>query len=206
MSLLHYRRTILEAIYIAAEAIAWFIVLAVLATMVERSFYSSLAERIQLGLGVGDFGDTGAAEVVLEQLRVAADHAEAGPSVLVVLAAAAGGFALMRLVPRLDLGPGISSAVLVAATIVAINVLLHVSMGDLRVWDASRIITMLNDPTSQIAGSIDLPAFVADPDLEGPHVGALSVTFVGLTVVWFRFMLAARASVGMERITLSFTT
>ena len=66
MSLLHYRRTILEAIYIAAEAIAWFIVLAVLATMVERSFYSSLAERIQLGLGVGDFGDTGAAEVVLE--------------------------------------------------------------------------------------------------------------------------------------------
>ena len=121
MSLLHYRRTILEAIYIAAEAIAWFIVLAVLATMVERSFYSSLAERIQLGLGVGDFGDTGAAEVVLEQLRVAADHAEAGPSVLVVLAAAAGGFALMRLVPRLDPGPGISSAVLVAATIVAIT-------------------------------------------------------------------------------------
>lgn len=206
MTLLRYRRTILEAIYIVAEALAWFVVLAVLATIIERSFFQTLAERIELGLGVGDLGDPGTAEVVLAQVRVAAEETVSGPPALVVILGAAGGFTLMRFVPRLDLGPGISSAVLVAATIVAINLLLHLSMGDLRVWDASRLIAMIDDPEAQIASAVDVPAFVADPDLEGPHAGALSVTFLGLAIVWFRFMLAARASIGMDRIALSFTT
>lgn len=205
MNLLSYRRPALEVIFIAAEGIAWFIVLAVLATLLERSFLDTVADRLQLDLGVAGMEQRATAERVLVDLRAAAEGRESGLSVLVVIAAAAGGFLLMRFVPRLDLGAGISSAVLVAATILGVNVLLHLAVGDLRIWDASRLARLLNDPSSQIGSSVDLEAFVLDPDIEGPHAAALTVMFLGLIVVWFRFMLAARAPVRMDRMARSFT-
>ena len=111
----------------------------------------------------------------------------------------------MRYAPRLHLGPGLTSVVMVAATLLGVNVLLHLAIGDFRVWDASRLVLLLNDPASQVATGVDLEAFVRDPDIEGPHAGALAVTFVGLIAVWFRFMLAARSPVRVDRMARSFT-
>ncbi|MGE3961077.1 MAG: DUF4129 domain-containing protein [Dehalococcoidia bacterium] len=203
--MLAHRRAVLEGIYIAAEAIAWFLVIAVVASLIERSFLEALAQRLQLDLGVGEVADPTAAEAVLAQLEAATASIRSGPPLLVVFAAAAGGFLLMRLVPRLDLGPGLSSAVLVAATLLGVNLLLHLAIGDLRLWDPSGVVRLLDDPASQVASGVDLDAFVADPDIDGPHAGALGVTLLGLTLVWFRFMLAARSRVGMDRMARSFT-
>lgn len=203
MNVLAYRRHALEVIYILAEGIAWFIAIAVLATMVERSFTEALADRIEGALSTG-FRDPAAAEVVLADLRAVAGS-DAGPMLPVVLGAAFGGFLLMRFVPRLDLGVGLSAAVLVAASLLGVNLLLHLAMGDLRIWDASRLVLLLDDPSSQVADGVDLQAFVADPDIHGPHASALALTFMGLTAVWFRFMLAARAPVRLERMARSFT-
>lgn len=204
MNVLAHRRTAVEWIFIATEGIAWFIAIAVLATLAERSFIESLADRLQSAIGLGDFANPVQAEMALADLR-AVQGQSAGPPVLVVLGAAAGGFALMRTVPRLDLGPGLTSAVLVAATILGVNVLLHLSMGDLRLWDASRLVALFDDPGAQSATGVDLQAFVADPRVEGPHATALGITFFGLVCVWFRFMLAARAPVRLERMARSFT-
>jgi len=203
VNVLPYRRSALEVIYLATEGIAWFIVIAVIATLVERSFLEALAERLAIGVP-GGFSDPAGAEIVVTELRARAG-AEGGPPLLVVLLGAAGGFALMRAVPRLDLGAGLGAVVLVAASILGVNVLMHLAMGDLRFWDASRLVVMLQDPNSQVASGVDLEAFVADPDIEGPHAGAFTVTFVGLCLVWFRFMLAARSRVTMDRMARSFT-
>jgi len=46
---------------------------------------------------------------------------------------------------------------------------------------------------------------VADPDIRGPHGAALAVTFLGLLFTWFRFMIAGRATVDLDRMTRSFT-
>lgn len=203
MNPLLYRRPALEAVFIVTETIAWFIVIAVLATLTERAFVDTLADRLQAAIRPGAFDNLGQAEAVLADLRAASGR-DAGPPLVVVLLTAAGGFTLMRLVPRLELGRALGSVVLVAATILGVNVLLHLAMGDLRVWDASRLAALI-DPASQTASAVDLRAFVADPDVEGPHAGTIAVIFAGLILVWFRFMLAARSRVGFERMARSFT-
>lgn len=204
MNVLSYRRPALETIFLLAEGLAWFMVISVLATLVERSFLETLADRIAINIRPGALDDLGGAERVVRDLRAEAGT-DAGPSPLVIWAAAAGGFLLMRYAPRLDLGRGLTSAVMVAATILGVNVLLHLAIGDLRIWDASKIVGLLNDPTSQTATGVDVEAFVADPEIGGPHAGALALTFVGIIAVWFRFMLAARSPVRLERMGKSFT-
>ncbi|MQC17471.1 MAG: DUF4129 domain-containing protein [Chloroflexi bacterium] len=204
MNVLSYRRPALEVIFIFAEALAWFMAIVLLATIVERSFLTALADRLALNFGPAGLPQAAATESVVRDLREAAGS-EVGPPAIVVMAAAAGGFLLMRYAPRLHLGPGLTSVVMVAATLLGVNVLLHLAIGDFRVWDASRLVLLLNDPASQVATGVDLEAFVRDPDIEGPHAGALAVTFVGLIAVWFRFMLAARSPVRVDRMARSFT-
>lgn len=204
MNVLSYRRPALETIFLLAEGLAWFIVISVIATLVERSFLETLADRIAINIRPGGLDDLGGAEQVVRDLRAEAGT-DAGPSPFVIWGAAAGGFLLMRFAPRLDLGRGITSAVMVASTILGVNVLLHLAIGDLRIWDASRLIALLNDPSSQVATGVDIEAFVADPDIKGPHSAALGLTFLGIVVVWFRFMLAARSPVRLERMARSFT-
>lgn len=204
MNVLAHRRRALEAIFLVAEGLAWFIVISVIVTLVERTFLETLADRIASSIRPGGVDDLGGAEQLVRDLRAEAGR-DAGPSPLVILAAAVGGFLLMRYAPKLDLGTALTSAVLVAATILGVNVLLHLAIGDLRIWDASELLALLNDPASQVASSVDIDAYVADPDVEGPHATALGLTFFGITVVWFRFMLAARSPVRLERMARSFS-
>jgi len=201
---LSYRRPALEAIFIVAEAIAWFIGISLAATLVERSFVTSLADRIASAPGPAGAGDAAAAEAVIRELR-AAEGVEAGAPLFVVIAAAVGGFLLMRYAPRMHLGSGLTSAVLVASTLLGVNALLHVAVGDYRIWDASHLISLMGDASSQVASGVDIAAYVADPDIEGPHGAAVTVIFIGLILVWFRFMLAARSAVRVDRMARSFT-
>ncbi len=204
MNVLSYRRPALEAIFIFAEALAWFMGIALLATIVERSFISALADRLSFTLGPAGLQNAVVTEAVIRDLRAAAGN-EVGPPAIVVMAAAAGGFLLMRYAPRLHLGAGLTSVVMIAATLLGVNLLLHLTIGDLRFWDASRLVVLLNDPASQVATGVDLEAFVREPEIEGPHAGALGITFVGLIAVWFRFMLAARSPIRADRMARSFT-
>ena len=204
MNILAYRRPALETIFLLAEGLAWFIVISVIATLVERSFLETLADRIAINIRPGALDDLGGAEQVVRELRAEAGT-DAGPSPFVIWGAAVGGFLLMRFAPRLDLGPAITSAVLVASTILGVNVLLHLAIGDFRIWDASELISLLNDPSSQVATGVNIEEFVANPDVEGPHASALGLTFIGIVVVWFRFMLAARSAVRLDRMARSFT-
>ncbi len=204
MNVFSYRRPALEAIFIVAEAIAWFIGISLLATLAERSFLTSLADRIAGSSGTAGASDPVAAQAVIRELRATAG-VEVGAPLLVVIAAAAGGFLLMRYAPRMHLGPGLTSAVMVASTLLGVNVLLHLAIGDYRLWDASRLLALVNDASSQVASGVDVAAFVANPDIEGPHGGAVSVMFFGLIVVWFRFMLAARSAIHVDRMARSFT-
>jgi hypothetical protein len=204
VNVLRLRRPSLELIFVLTESIAWFIVIAVMATLVERAFLEGVAERIQGGLNAHQFANVPQAQGVLADLQAAAGR-DAGPSIWVVVAAAGGGFLLMRLNQRLDFGPAVGSIVLVAATLVGVNLLLHVAMGNFRFWDASPLVDLINQPESQTPTGIDIHAFVANPDIRGPHGAALAVTFLGLLFTWFRFMIAGRATVDLDRMTRSFT-
>ncbi len=204
VDVMRLRRPVLEGTFIVAEMIAWFMVLAVLATSVERAFLSEVERRLRTAAGARDLPNPEEALQVAGELA-RASAGDAGPSILVVLLAAAGGFGLMRLVQRVDFGPALGSVILVAGTILGINLLIHVSMGSLQFWDASGAADFFANPDTHMAAGVDLRSFIRDPDVDRPHGGAIAVTFVGLMLVWFRFLVAARGSVTLDRITRSFT-
>jgi hypothetical protein len=204
MNVTRWRKPVLEGTFILTEVIAWYMVIAVMATSVERSFLSEVERRIRSAIISQDVANPAQAAVVADQLRAAA-AAEAGPALLIVLLAAAGGFVLMRLVQQVDFGAALGSVVLVAATIIGLNVLLHVSFGSVRFWDAGGAVSFIAEPDTYLATGVDVDRFVADPDIGRGHGAAIAITFAGLMMVWFRFLLAARHSIGLDRMARSFT-
>jgi len=204
VNLLRYRRPLLTGVFVTTEALAWFAVLAVLAGMTEQTFLDGLVDRLQAAVNSRQVADLGRAEVMVAELR-AAQGQGAGPGWYIVIAAAFGGFLLMRLTRRLDMGGAIGAVVLVAATLLGVNLLVHLSMSNWQIWDASYITQVLSRPDAQVASRVDLDAFVASGQVRGPFGGVVGLTFVGLFATWFRFMLAARSPLRMEKIGRSFT-
>jgi len=194
----------LEGTFIVTEAIAWFVVIAVLATSVERSFLSEIEQRIRISITTREVADATHAAVVADQVA-AATAASAGPSVFLVLLAAFGGFALMRMVQRVDFGPALGSVILLAGTLVGVNVLIHLYFGSLLFWDTSGIVGFIDNPDQYMASGVNLERFIASPELNRPHGSAIAVTFVGLMLTWFRFMVVARSSIALDRMARSFT-
>lgn len=204
MNILRYRRPALTGVYVITEGIAWFLVIAVIASVLETAFLDELANRLRTAITANELTQPAAAEAMLASIAEARGR-NVGPSLFVVLAAAGGGFALLRLVRHLQLGPGAGSAVLLAATVLGVNVLLHLAIGDLRVWDAGQLIALLEDPAGRSADLAALEAFVGRGDIDGPHANALGFTAIALGVTWVRFMLAARSPIGLDRVARSFT-
>lgn len=204
MNPLGYRRPSLQAIFIATESLAWFSVIAFTVATLDRAFLRTLIERMELALAARQLADGARAETVLLVLRADYENASGVP-VVVVMGAAFGGFLLMRLVQRLDLGSTLGALVLVAATILSVNLLIHAAMGSLRPWDPSQIAEMVNHPGAQGAAVLELNDFVARDRIGGPYGSALAIIAAGLTATWFRFMLVARSPVYSERIARSFT-
>ncbi|MCK9486120.1 MAG: DUF4129 domain-containing protein [Dehalococcoidia bacterium] len=199
-----WRRKALEGTFILAEGIAWFMVIALMATSVERAFLHDVEMRIRSAVSTSQV--TNPVEALLVADRVAGHAAaSAGPSLLLVVVAAVGGFALMRLVQRVDFGAALGSVILVAGTILGVNLLIHGSMGHLQFWDSSGLVEFINNPDAFTADGVDLAGFIADPELDRPHGSAIAVTSLGLMAVWFRFMLAARGSITLDRMARSFT-
>ncbi|MDA0815833.1 MAG: DUF4129 domain-containing protein [Chloroflexi bacterium] len=204
MSVLRYRRPMLEAIFIVTEALAWFSVIAVMVAILDRTFLDVLIDRLQMAITTRQLEDYVRATVVLGDLRsVRADLL--GLSWLAVVGAAFGGFLLMRLTQQLALGPALGSLVLIAGTVLGVNLFLHLSLGNFEFWDTRYLADMVNRPGAQGASGVDLVDFVARGSVQRPYGNAIGLLLIGLTVVWFRFMVASRSPIRIERMGRSFT-
>lgn len=202
--MIRWRQALLDGIFVATEAIVWFMGLRIVATGAERAYLSDLERRLQTGVSEGAV-DSVAAESALSVVRAGMD-ASAGPSVLLVIGVALAAFLLMRGIMRSGVEPAVAAGVLLFGSIAGLNVVLHLAIsGDLRIWDVSGFVGFLSDPSPYFAPGLDLPAFVRDPDIGGAHGGTLAVVFSGLTSMWLRFLVAARGTVTFERVLRSFT-
>lgn len=205
MRSLRWRRPAMEVLYLLTESVAWFIVLIAFATAMERAFLDQMEQEIVSAVSVGQLADPARALEVARMIRETT-VGTAGPSVVAVVLAAACGFYLMRLFRRLEIGGGLGAALLIGSTIVGVNVLLHVAVaGDLRIWDASTLVDLVVGPEVRFQGREGLDAFVEDPRIGVPHGDALALTLTGLTMVWVRFVFAARGEITLERMARSFT-
>ncbi|MGE3855689.1 MAG: DUF4129 domain-containing protein [Dehalococcoidia bacterium] len=199
-----WKQSSVDALFIAAEAVVWYILAHIAATALEQTYLSQLAERVRLATSAADPADASRAGEALAIIERAATQ-EHGPSLLVVLAAAFGGFALMRGLMRLKFDGVLGAVVLLAASVLALNVLLHVGLtGDLRFWDPRGLMPLFEDP-GDLAARSTLTAFVRDPGLDHPHGATVGFVAVFLMVLWGRFAAAARSRVTFERVLRSFT-
>ncbi|MGE0134901.1 MAG: DUF4129 domain-containing protein [Dehalococcoidia bacterium] len=194
-------RDVSTYLFILAEAVAWFAVLRAVGTAVVRGAFDRLADQVQpSALFPGD----GRAAEALALARDGAEHAAGGPPLVLVVVAAFAAFFLVRALGDSGFPLPLSAAVGLAATLVGLHVLVHVSVhNDLRVWEPSGLATALD---SSVTGDVDAQSFIADPDPDAvTEASMLLVSTVGLTMLWFRFLIAGRGAVTYERALRSFS-
>jgi hypothetical protein len=199
-----WKQSSVDLLFIAAEALVWYIASHVIATALEHAYLSQLEDRIRIATSAIDAADATRAGEALDvvQRAVATEH---GPGLLVILATAYGAFFLMRGLMRAKFEGVFGGVVLIAASVLVLNVLLHVALtGDLRVWDPRPIAALFNEP-GDFGARATLDGFVRRPDLAHPHGSTISFVFVFMIVMWGRFLAAARSRVTFERVLRSFT-
>jgi len=198
-----WKQDTVDALFVAAEAVAWYIVLRVAATAAEQALLTQMADRLRLALGAAEITDSGRAAEAVRAIERAV-LTEHGPGILVVLAAAFGAFALMRALMHWKIEGALGAVVLIAGSVLALNVLMHVALaGDLRVWDPSSLAAVFD--TNDLSERTQMETFVRRPVLSGPHASTATLMITGLIVLWLRFLAAARSRVNFERVLRSFT-
>ena len=199
-----WRQNTMDGLFVATEAVAWFLALRVFATMLEQTFYADLEERLEAAIRAGQVVDPTRGEAVNSMVRAAAAEPH-GPSLLVVFLVAFAAFYFIRMLDRWRLTGALGAIVLLMGSVVALNIVLRFALaGDLRVWDVGGVTAFFANPDPYFAARLDLDAFIADPSLRGAHGGALAVTFTLIVAMWLRFLLAGRTPVNFDRSIRSF--
>ena len=191
--------------FVATEAVAWFLVLRVFATTVERGAFAELADSIEAGLRLGAFTDQLAAANALEVARSASESVHAGPSLVIVMITALGAYWLARGITEARLGSA-GTLVGVIVSVLALNGLLHIVLaGDIRIWDSTGLARFIDDPQSPFVGDIVPQAFVQTPDRGSVEGVSLIVVVMGMLGLWLRFLLAGRRTLIFDRALRSFS-
>lgn len=199
-----WRQNAMDVLFVATEAVAWFLALRVFASMLEQAFFSDLEQRLDSAIRAGQVANPARADAVLTMVRTAATEPH-GPNLLLVLLVAFGAFYFIRQLDRWRLTGALGAIVLLMGSVVALNIALRIALvGDLRAWDVGGIVDFFANPDPYFAARLDLEAFIANPTLQGAHGGALAVTFAIIAAMWLRFLLAGRAPVNFDRSIRSF--
>ncbi len=193
-----------QHLFVVTEAVAWFIVIRVLASTVDHGALTDLLDDVERGLG-GPRDDpkvVAAAEV----LRDGLDGLASGPSVVVVVVAALAAVFLSRSITQLRLPRAATALLGMVASAVILNALLHVALaGDLMFWDNSGLASFLGDPQTPLAGERSAESFVADPNMDRVRGSSLALIVFGMFVLWARFLFVGRGDVGFDRALRSFS-
>ncbi|MDA1001898.1 MAG: DUF4129 domain-containing protein [Chloroflexi bacterium] len=196
-----WQQTLVDYLFVIAEAVVWFMAIALIATWTERDLLAQLATRIQTELSPSP-----AHLLALRDVRAASEQVISGPPLLIVVFTGMLAFAAMRGFRRLRLQGAMGAAGILIVSILVLNALLHFTFTrDVLFWQTGGAANFINDPATHFPPGTDLEAFIANPGLGRPHGGALMITFAGLVAMWTRFLLGGRSLVTFERGARSFT-
>ena len=191
-----WRRPLAVGLYLLAEALLWFIVLRTFASSVERNRFEDLVRGIERGLRAGDFLEPDRAQNARAMAEIAADAAVGGAPIIVVLALAFAAFGLMRVLSMSDLPGAARAAAGVSGSILMLTVGIQVSLAEGAPWEGGIL--------TGIVSEVGVQEFVANPDVDRLRGVSRTVTVVGLTVLWLRFLFAGRGPVTFDRVLRSF--
>ena len=193
-----------QHLFVVTEAVAWFIVIRVLASTVDHSALTKLLDDVESG-GGGPRDDPRvmAAAAVL---RDGLDGLASGPSVVVVVVAAFAAVFLSRSITQLGLSRAAAALLGIVASAAALNVLLHAAIaGDLMFWDNSGLASFFDDPQTPLAGEHSAESFVADPNMDRVRGSSLPLIVSGMFLLWARFLFVGRSNIDFDRALRSFS-
>jgi hypothetical protein len=194
------RQHAVDVLTVAAEIVVWFMVLRVVATISEGTFWADVARNLENAARTGNVANPQAALALVPAVQAAADGA-AGPSLLVMLMAGFGAFVFARALSRSNLDGALGALVLLFGSILALNVLLRIGLGgDWRLWDMSGVASFMEQRETYFAHGVDLDRLSEEGMASTKHGGTLMLAFGGLVVVWVRFLIAARGKITFERV------
>ena len=191
-----WRRPLAAGLYLLAEALLWYIALRTFASSVERNRFSDLADEIERGIRTRDFLQPDRAQDALAMAEIAADAAVGGAPIIVVLALAFAAFGLMRVLAMSDLPAAARAAAGVSGSIIFVTAGIQVALADGAPWEGGIL--------AGIVGEVGAEEFVTNPDVDRLRGVSRTVTVVGLTVLWLRFLFAGRGAVTFDRVLRSF--
>jgi len=196
-----WQQPLVDQLYVIAEAIPWFMVIALIASWGERDFLTQVADRIAT-----EVGRSPQSVSVQQEVARAADTVITGPPVLVVLVTALAAFGLMRAFTKARLSGPLGAAAMLLLSLAVLNIMMHVTLArSLLFWEMGGLERFLADPASYFPKELDVIAFVQRPTIGVPHGAAATTSVIGLIVLWARFLVAGRSAVSFERVTRSFT-
>lgn len=195
--------------FLAAEGLLWFIVLRSFATALERNAFREVAQAIWFGLGDNNFPQPDRARAALLVAEQAGESAIGGPSLLLIVAVAIGGYVLMRVLAMSTLPASSRAAAGLLVSIVVVGLALQLALADAGLlggapWDDGIVADLRGQGGHSFSGEIDPDEFVADPDPERVRGASRAVTLAGIVLIWLRFLFAGRSPVNFERSLRSF--
>ncbi len=204
-----WRAPLAAFFFLAAEALLWFVVLRSFATSLERDAFRDVSREILFGLADGDFlqpDRANDARLIAEQ---AAESAIGGPSLLLIVLVAGGGYTLMRVLARSSLPVSSRAAAGLLVSIVALSAVLQLALADAPLWGGAPwndgiVADLRGQGGDTFSGAIDPQAFVADPNPDRVLGASRAVTVGGIVLLWLRFLFAGRSPVNFERSLRSF--
>ena len=195
--------------FLAAEALLWFLVVRTFATGLERNAFRDVAQEILFGLADNAFLQPDRARDAMLIAERAGENAVGGPSLLLVVAVAVGGYVLMRVLARSRLPVSSRAAAGLLVSIVVLSAVLQLALADAGLlggapWNDGILADLRGQGGSSYSGAIDPHEFVADPDPDRVRGASRVATLAGIVLVWVRFLFAGRSPVTFERSLRSF--
>jgi hypothetical protein len=201
----HWQRWLLDLLYVGVESVPWFMAITLMATVGERTYLQDVVASLNLEIALGNMENPARAGAVTAALLRKSTEVASGPGFLLVLLTGLGGFGLMRAVQTVRLSGALGAMVVLLASMLGLNVLLHLALAEnLLIWNNSGVAEFIDNPSAFTSAGTDLQRLV---DRGGVVLGsgtAVALTFVTMIAVWLRFMTAARSVVGFDRVLRSF--
>ncbi|MDA0365734.1 MAG: hypothetical protein O2843_07700, partial [Chloroflexi bacterium] len=150
-----WQQTLVDYLFVIAEAVVWFMAIALIATWTERDLLAQLATRIQTELSPSP-----AHLLALRDVRAASEQVISGPPLLIVVFTGMLAFAAMRGFRRLRLQGAMGAAGILIVSILVLNALLHFTFTrDVLFWQTGGAANFINDPATHFPPGPDLEAF-----------------------------------------------
>ncbi len=198
--MIRYRQYALDVLFVTTEVVVWFMVLRVVISMSVGTFWTDVARNLERAINAGDLANPERAQALLPLVRDAADGASGVPF-LVLLGAALGAFALERGISRTGMDGPMAAVALLLGSILALNIVYRLAAGgDLRFWDLSGVGSFFQGDQARTASQVDFDQLVASGSVDGLHGSAMAMSVGGVTLLWIRFLIAARAEVDFPRV------